>query len=231
MSLVSVISERLERLQESVAVNASGRDVTIVAVSKYTDLEHIQAAYSAGFRDFGESRLQDVLAKQEIFFPKGLNWHFIGTLQSNKLAKSVGRFTLIQSLDSVAHAQRLSELNDLQEKCQACLLQINPGEDLSRNGFTPQEVIDKIEFLFDLPGISIDGLMSMAPPEQSLNRDEKALEKTFEAIRLLRDELARRSGKPLPTLSMGMSQDYEFALRQGTTMIRIGQAIFDTKKL
>jgi len=231
MSLVSVIAERLERLRESVAVNSPGRDVTIIAVSKYTDLEHIQAAYSAGFRDFGESRLQDVLAKQEDFSPKGLNWHFIGTLQSNKLAKSVGRFSLLQSLDSVAHAQRLSEVNDLQEKRQACLLQINPGEDLSRNGFTPLEAIDKIEFLLELPGISIEGLMSMAPSEQSINRDEKALEKTFEAIRLLRDELARRSGRALSTLSMGMSQDYEFALRQGSTMIRIGQAIFDTKKL
>ena len=225
------MSERLERLKESVAVNSAGGDVTIIAVSKYTDLDHIQAAYSAGFRDFGESRLQDVLLKQDHFSPEGLNWHFIGTLQSNKLAKSVGRFSLIQSVDSVAHAQRLSEANDLQKKRQTCLLQINPGEDLSRNGFTPQEVTDKIEFLLGLPGISIDGLMSMAPPEQSINRDEKALEKTFEAIRLLRDKLTSLSGRALPVLSMGMSQDFEIALRQGSTMIRIGQAIFDTKKL
>jgi PLP dependent protein len=229
MTLESTISERLASLKDSIAVHASNRDVTIIAVSKYTDLEHIKAAYTAGFYHFGESRLQDVIAKQNSFSPGGLNWHFIGTLQSNKLGKSVGRFSLIHSVDSLAHAIRLSEVNAQQEKRQACLLQINPGEDITRNGFTPREVINKIENLLEFPGLSIEGLMAMAPPEQSINQDKLALEKTFEAVRFLRDDLANRSGNPLSTLSMGMSQDYEFALRQGSTMIRIGQAIFDTK--
>ena len=224
-----LIAERFAQLNQIIAELSNGRSITTVAVSKYTDINHIAAAFEAGFRHFGESRLQDVLTKQEAFSPPELHWHFIGTLQSNKLGKSVERFSLIQSVDSMAHAQRLSEVNAAHHLRQACLLQINPGSNTSRNGLTPAQAHEEIETLMALPGLSFEGLMAMAPPEQSLENDDSALEKTFESVRLLRDELANRSGNPLSTLSMGMSGDFKSALKQGATMIRIGQAIFGSE--
>jgi pyridoxal phosphate enzyme (YggS family) len=226
---ISSFPERFAQLNDTIERLASGRVITTIAVSKYTDSEQIAAAFVAGFRHFGESRLQDALSKQKAFSPPELHWHFIGTLQSNKLGKSVGRFSLIHSVDSLEHARKLSEVNATTGQRQPCLLQINLSSDASRNGFSHVEVRASIEELIVLPGLAIEGLMAMSSSEQARTHNKIALEKTFESVRLLRDDLASRCEYPLSTLSMGMSRDYKEALKQGATMIRIGQAIFGPK--
>lgn len=187
------------------------KNVKLVAVTKNVPVEDISLVYELGCRDFGENRVQDALPKIEEL-PPDIRWHFIGTLQKNKVKKVVGNFALIHSVDSVELAQEISK----QGIDTAILLQVNTSGEASKKGFTADEFRRDLAMIQKMPYIQVKGLMTMAP----LTEDVDQIRMCFRRLRELRDE----SG--LKELSMGMSHDYKIAIEEGATIVRVGSAIF-----
>jgi len=226
------IRERLREIHEAIGAHGGGRNVTLVAVTKYASVEQMREAYAAGVRDFGENKIQDALGKIAAFPPESfpdLRWHFIGSLQSNKIRKTPGQFALMHAIDSVRHAEMLSALNQEGGLRQRILIQINASQDSTRSGLSPDEIGPMIEAIRELPGIDPRGLMTMAPAEASLSQDHAALKRVFCGLRDMRDRLREDMGIALPDLSMGMSHDYVQALECGATIIRIGNYLFQNE--
>jgi pyridoxal phosphate enzyme (YggS family) len=200
----------------------------LVAVSKTHPLDAIVAAAAAGQRDFGENRLEELWSKAEAARSAGMEiaWHFIGTIQSRKTGEAIGPWTLIHSVDRAKIAQRLSRDAVTAGVVVPILLEANVSGEASKHGFTPQELLRAAGELAALPGIRIEGLMTMAP----LVEDPEETRPVFRALRELRDELALRC--PEATwrhLSMGMTNDFEVAIEEGATIIRVGSAIFGAR--
>lgn len=187
------------------------KNVKLVAVTKNVPVEDISLVYELGCRDFGENRVQDALPKIEEL-PPDIRWHFIGTLQKNKVKKVVGNFALIHSVDSVELAQEISK----QGIDTSILLQVNTSGEESKQGFTEDEFRRDLAMIQKMPYIQVKGLMTMAP----LTEDVDQIRMCFRRLRELRDELG------LKELSMGMSHDYKIAIEEGATIVRIGSAIF-----
>lgn len=225
------IQDQLLKIQDIIREQAGESPVTLVAVTKYATIDQMRKAYQAGLQHFGENKVQDALAKMEAFpsaeFPD-LRWHLIGTLQSNKARKTVGRFELIHSVDSLALAQSLSRHNEEAGMKQKILLQVNISDDRTRHGFDPATLFEHTEQVATLPGIDLRGLMAMAPPELSLAGDSAALKACFQKVSGLKSGVQEKLGIDLPELSMGMSHDFPQALASGATIIRIGNYLFKT---
>lgn len=192
----------LQKLLETI------KPAKLVAVTKGHELSACMPLYEAGIKTFGENRVQDALPKMESA-PKDISWHFIGTLQKNKVNKVVGKFDLIHSVDSFDLAEKISKTGP-----QKILLQVNVRH---RHGFSPEDLRECFSDLLKLPNLSIEGLMTMAPDTD----DKTLIRSTFRELRLLRDELG------LKELSMGMSQDWQIALDEGATLLRIGSKLFE----
>jgi len=223
------IIERIAEVQQAIKTHAGKRPVTLVAVSKYATVEQMREAYQAGIRHFGENKVQDALEKIAAFpteqYPD-LHWHFIGSLQTNKVKKTLGHFTLIHAVDSIRLAEVIASQNTAIGQRQNVLLQVNLSHDPERHGFSADELQTVIPSILSLTGIHVRGLMGMAPPEASLENNEPALLGFFSGLRELRDQLASRFAIDLPELSMGMSHDYVPALDCGATIIRLGNFLF-----
>ncbi len=202
------------------------KEITIVAVSKFYPWEYIHSAYRAGCLDFGESRVQEALPKMAEA-PDDARWHMIGSLQRNKVSKVVGKFALIHSVDHPDVARKIAQISAEKEIVTPILLQVNTSGEQSKHGLPPQEWLKEFEALLDVEGIEIDGLMTMAP----LTEDEAVIRQCFGDLRKFRDKLREIAGEafPLPSLSMGMSHDYHIAIEEGSTILRIGSAIFGEK--
>ncbi|MBX9685964.1 MAG: YggS family pyridoxal phosphate-dependent enzyme [Candidatus Obscuribacterales bacterium] len=203
--------------------------VTVIAVSKYVGLPEIKEAIAAGVTEFGESRIQDALKKQEELpaeLQKNIRWHFIGHLQSNKAKKAVGRFALIHSVDSFHLAKELSEEAVKQGLEQAILLQVKILNDPAKSGFSPQILQEEFSKIHDLAGLKIEGLMTMTP----LTDDKEIWRQCFSGLKQLKLELESTYHLCLPELSMGMSDDYLVAVTCGATLLRIGRAIFENSE-
>lgn len=223
MAAVAVRYEAVRR-QVADAADAAGRDpadVTIVAVTKTVGVDDIRQALAAGIEDFGENRVQEFLGKYGLF--PHARWHFIGTLQSNKVKDVVGRASLIHSVDSVRLIEEISRRAELAGVTQPILLQVNVSGEMSKHGFAPHEVGDALLEASRMGGLAVKGLMTMAP----LGRAEDA-RWVFRELRELRDSLmeTRLDGVELYELSMGMSNDYRVAVEEGATIVRVGGAIF-----
>jgi pyridoxal phosphate enzyme (YggS family) len=190
-------------------------EITLIAVTKQVEWPKIFPLYAQGQRDFGENRVHEALEKQ-IEAPGDCQWHFIGNLQKNKIRKIIGKFKLIHSVDSLDLAQKISEISLESNLITNILLQTNTSGEISKNGFQPIQLKSSFEEICKLRGVSVQGLMTMAP----LTQDTKALHACFKALRKLRDELH------LPHLSMGMSNDFKVAIEEGATFLRIGTALF-----
>lgn len=225
------IAERLVTVRERIAAAAlgSGRtadDVKLVAVSKLHPLAAIESAYSAGQRDFGENRIEelwDKVAEAEEHGLDDIRWHLIGPIQSRKTPRAIGPFVLVHSVDRVKIANRLSR--DAGTACHEMdvLLEVNVSGEETKHGFSPDALRDCAKSLLELPNIHIRGLMTMAP----IARDPEEVRPIFRDLRLLRDELASAyPAADLKELSMGMTQDFEVAVEEGATIVRIGSAIF-----
>ncbi|GIV78305.1 MAG: YggS family pyridoxal phosphate enzyme [Litorilinea sp.] len=215
------------------AARRAGRDpaeVTLVAVSKTHPLEAIQAAWAAGQRDFGENRLEELWEKVEAARDAGLSdirWHLIGTIQSRKTRQAVGPFVLIHSVDRVKIARRLSR--DALEAGQVLdvLLEVNVSGEETKHGFAPDELLAEAPGMLQLPGIRIRGLMTMAP----LVDDPEEARPVFRGLRELRDQLRARCPEgDWYHLSMGMTNDFEVAIEEGATLVRVGSAIFGARQ-
>lgn len=191
------------------------QNATLVTVSKGHSASDIQSVYEVGCRDFGENRIDEAIPKIEAL-PKDIRWHFIGTLQSNKVRKAVGRFHLLHSVDSLPLAKKISECSLEKSLITNVLLQVNTSGEASKHGFTAGSLIMCFDQIKQLKGLHVKGLMTMAP----LDASGQEIKECFRQLRLLKEELG------LEDLSMGMSNDYKIALEEGATLIRIGSAIF-----
>lgn len=207
-------------------VNRPVRDVTVVAVSKYTDASMVREAFALGFRDFGESRVQEARSKRSEVAELPCRWHFIGHLQTNKVADVVGTYHLVHSVDSWRLAQALSEEALQRGTVQPILVQVNTSGETSKYGVAPSEACALVEQVIrELPGVRVQGLMTMAP----YGEDPEQARPFFRRLAALRDEL-RPIHPEVEQLSMGMSGDYPVAIEEGATMIRIGTALFGSPR-
>ncbi len=222
MDSTSTIKTNLEQVRQ--VLGDSG--ATLIVVSKYVGVEKILEAFKYGVTEFGESRIQDALKKQEALPPdlaRYIHWHFIGHLQSNKVRKALGRFVLIHSIDSLDLAKELSDAAVKMGLVQDVLLQVKLMEDPAKSGFNPEDLKKCFYQIYQFPGLRVNGLMTMTP----LCDDKELWKSCFTGLKKLKEELENTCGITLNELSMGMSDDYEVALECGATMVRVGRAIFE----
>lgn len=196
-------------------------NTTIVCVSKYHSIPQMLDIYHQGCRDFGESRVQEALAKMEQM-ASDIRWHLVGTLQKNKVRKVLGKFALIHSVDTPELARKISECGQEEGMTTNILLQVNTSGESSKHGMSPKEWKQVYKELLQLPNIKIQGLMTMAP----LTEDQEIIRRCFASLRLFKDELD--GPVALPYLSMGMSHDYPIALEEGASHIRLGRVLFSS---
>ena len=209
------ITENLTAVRER--ISRAGRDpddITIVAVTKGFEFSVCLLAIQAGLRNLGENRVQEALDK--IRKVEGADWHLIGHLQTNKVKFAANHFALIQSVDSLRLAETLARVNPRQH----VLIEVNVAREAQKSGVFPDsapELIGEAATLLD-----VQGVMAMGP-----TRGDPA--PAFKELRTIRDAAQERLGKTLPILSMGMSGDYEIAVKEGSTMVRLGQALFGAR--
>ncbi len=222
-----MIKENLEQVNLKIADAAKnspyGQDVTLIAVSKTKPASCIEEAYAAGQRDFGENKVQELCDKYEVL-PKDIRWHLIGHLQTNKVKYVVGKTCLIHSVDSLHLAEEI-ERQAGKKGCDVdILIQVNISHEESKSGFDSSEVTGMIRQIAKLEHVHIRGLMTIAP----LTDDKKLLRNIFRELKNLSidiDEL-NIDNTEMSVLSMGMSGDFYEAIEEGSTMVRIGTAIF-----
>lgn len=192
-----------------------------MAVTKYAELSWIRELVDLGQIHLGESRPQQ-LAARAAEFPSWVQWHLIGHLQRNKAALVLPRVALIHSVDSLRLLDQLEKEAQTLKLQRDVLLEVNVSGEASKDGLDPADVLDLADRLQRLEGIRPRGLMTMAP----LLDDPEEARPFFRRLRELRDELQQRTGLPLPELSMGMSGDFEPAIEEGATLVRIGSRLF-----
>lgn len=228
---MTTIAANLQAVRERVAsaAIAAGRrpeDVVLLAVSKTWPAYCVAAAADAGQRLFGENYVQEGVAKIAELRARALEWHFIGPLQSNKTRPVAAHFDWVHSVDRLKLAERLSEQRDAELPPLNLCIQVNVSGEASKSGVAPEEVPGLARQVAALPRLRLRGLMAIPEPDG----DEGLLRSRFATVRRLRDEL-NAAGFALDTLSMGMSHDLELAIAEGATMVRVGTAIFGTRKL
>ena len=197
------------------------RDVRLVAVSKTQPSDAVREAWDAGHKVFGESRVQEALAKIP-FLPAGVEWHFIGHLQTNKIRRALPCFALFHGVDNLDTARQMDRIAAETGAFPRVLLEANVSGEGSKFGFSADGLRREIEGLLALPRLQIAGLMTIAPYDE----DSEKARPFFAGLRALRDDLERRTGVRLPELSMGMSGDFEVAIAEGATIVRVGSALF-----
>ena len=226
MSISSQLDEIRRRISD--AEKRSGRtpgSVRLLAVSKTFPASDVVQAYEAGQRFFGENRLQEALEKIPLL-PPDCRWHLIGPLQRNKIRKALeAGIDLIQAVDSLRTAEAISRIAGELHQSAAILLEVNVDAEESKHGFSPQELRNQWESLVALPHLKISGLMCIPAPVE----DPQQARRSFATLRELALELRKRGPFPLDTLSMGMSHDFEVAIEEGSTLVRIGSAIFGSR--
>ncbi len=209
------------------AARRAGRDpasVRLVLASKTVPAERIALAVEAGERLFGENRVQEATRKIDALEGRGIAWHFIGHLQKNKVKYIIGRFALIHSVDSVDLARTISEKSREHGLVTPILIQVNISGEASKSGVGPEELGETLQAVADLPGVRVDGLMAIPPYDP----DPEASRPYFKALAGLRE---RHQGRvAMKELSMGMSGDFEVAIEEGATLVRVGSAVFGERQ-
>jgi PLP dependent protein len=217
------VAANLARIRDTIGCS----EVRLVAVTKNVAMAHVEEAFKNGVTEFGENRVLDAVEKQNAVPPymaDKIRWHFIGHLQTNKVKKVVGNFALIHSVDSLRLAEEISREAQKRSIEQPILLQVKVVEDNTKSGFSPEELKAQFETIRALPNLKIEGLMTMAP----FVDDQNVWRQCFNGAKQLRDELETAHGVKLKELSMGMSDDFQEAVRCGATMVRLGRAVFGT---
>lgn len=216
------------RAQIAAACARAGRDpgtVELLAVTKTHPAAAAEYAARYGLRGVGENRVQEGVEKRAQCPATALRWELIGHLQSNKAKLAAGHFDRVQSVDSEKLLNVLDRAAGEQGRSLAILLQINAGHDPNKFGAEPADAPRLLELALGKPHLRIEGLMTIAP----LSDDPSVAVRTFENLRTIRDELAARFGTSLPELSMGMSGDLEAAIAAGSTLVRVGTALYGTR--
>ena len=220
------IAENLTQVQQRItaACNRAGRsrrEVQLVAVGKKFTPEVIREAADAGLTLFGENRIQEAKIKIPDC-PGHLRWHYIGNLQTNKCREAVALFEMIHAVDSLRLAEELNKRCEQAAKVMPILLEVNVSGEGSKHGFTPGEVVEAMEAFFDFPQLELHGLMTMAP----FSRQPESARPFFQKLREVKRACEDKLDAPLPELSMGMSGDFEIAIEEGATLIRLGTTLF-----
>jgi pyridoxal phosphate enzyme (YggS family) len=230
----SNLQERVAAVRERIAAAAkrAGRtadDITLIAVSKTHSPEAIRAAFELGVRHFGENRVQEWEGKRNTLQDLQAEWHLVGHLQSNKAAKAARLFQSVDSVDDFALTQRLdrarAELGESRHLRVLIEVRIAPEE--TKGGVAPEELGPLAEQISNLNGLDLQGLMCIPP----FLDDPEKVRPYFSDLRQLKAALEGRLGKALPVLSMGMSHDFEVAIGEGATEVRVGTALFGTRAL
>lgn len=222
------LRENIRKVYENILLSAkkSGRnfsEVTLVAVTKSVPAGAAFALRDSGVKDVGENRVQELLEKISVFEEAKLTVHMIGTLQRNKVKKIVGKVSLIHSVDSVELAREISRRSADKSITSDILLQVNVSKEVTKHGVLPEEVEKIFEKIISFPNIRVRGLMTIAPliPAEQCRPYFQEMRKLFESIRKV------YGISYFDTLSMGMSNDYQVAIEEGATMVRIGTALFE----
>jgi pyridoxal phosphate enzyme (YggS family) len=208
--------------QASARAGRSADSVRLVAVTKSHPFEAVEAALAAGLTDLGENRVEEMESKVERFGADAARWHMIGHLQSRKARRAAVAAHLIHSVDSLRLAEKISRAASDEGRLVRVLAQVNTSGEESKSGFAPDRALDEIAAMAELQGLSVEGLMTMAP----FVDDEVVLGDAFGQLRRLSEELRAGGMTVGPELSMGMTNDLEIAIREGSTMVRIGTALF-----
>ena len=207
----------------------SGRDpkaVTLIAVSKTKPVPMLEEAYAAGARDFGENKVQEIVAKKPEL-PEDIRWHMIGHLQRNKVSQVLGKAVLIHSVDSLRLAQQIETDAAKAGLDVDILLEVNVAREESKYGFMLEEVEDAIMTIKDFPHVHIKGLMTIAPFVENPEENRGIFKKLFEfAVDIDKKNIVNVT---MGVLSMGMTGDYEVAVEEGATMVRVGTGIFGVR--
>ena len=213
------------RARIAAATERSGRsadEVTLVCVTKGRSLDEIRAALDCGVTIFGENRVQEAATKIPSF-PHTVIWHLIGHLQRNKVKHAIELFDMIHSVDSLRLAEEIEKRAAAAQEIVPVLIEVNVAGEESKFGATLDEAPDLADIVSRMPNVDLGGLMTMAP----FVDDAEEVRPVLRALRELRDRIRDEHGLELPNLSMGMTQDYEVAVEEGATMVRIGSAIFE----
>lgn len=226
-----MIQKNLQEVQQKIeaACKRSGRDpkeVTLIAVSKTKPAEMVSEAYEAGMRDFGENKVQEILAKSQVL-PGDIRWHMIGHLQTNKIRALLGKTALIHSVDSVRLAQKLEEEAAKQEILVDILLEINVAREESKFGFFLEEAENAVMEIKDFPHLRICGFMTSAPFVEDAEKNRDVFKKLNNFYVDMKSKNIDNTNMRI--LSMGMTNDYEVAVEEGATMVRIGTAVFGAR--
>jgi hypothetical protein len=226
-----MIAENIKHLRERITAKCAEfkrnpQEIKLIAVSKFFGLDAINEANRLGITDFGENKAQELRDKYEILGDK-VTWHFIGTLQRNKVKYAVKAAAYIHSVDSSMLADEVNSQAQKVNKVQKILLEVKTSSEDSKSGLTTnEEVLNLVKHCSTLSNIKLIGLMTMA----AFTDDESLIRKSFSDLRKLKDEI-NKNGFDLRELSMGMTNDYEIAIEEGATMLRIGSAIFGQRDI
>ena len=222
---VAVVMAQLE--QAAIAAGRDPKEITLCAATKMNDAQRVRQAIAAGIRCCGENRVQELTQKLSENAYEGADIHFIGHLQTNKVKQVVGKVSLIQSVDSLRLLQAVSKEAVRQGITQDILLEINIGEEASKTGFAICDILPLLENWGDYPNVRVRGLMAIPPICENQGDNDKF----FEEIRTLAVDIKAKTydNVCMEILSMGMSGDYADAIAHGSTMIRIGTAIFGAR--
>ena len=215
---ISAIQSDIETTKASQSITT---EIDLVVATKYSSLDQINALYNLGLRHFGENKIQDGLAKQlALNDKKDIQWHMIGTVQSNKLRKAAQHFSLIQSIDRLSILEKLHHIGTEEQTTFNALLQFNVAKDPQKSGFQEEDVPKLIDKISELSHVNIQGAMTILP----YLKDEKPIRNLFEKTRKCFEKI--KNHHSMNILSMGMSHDFKHAIKEGSTMIRIGRRVF-----
>ena len=226
-----MIKENLEEVREKIhqACQRSGRreeDVTLISVSKTKPVEMLREAYEAGSRDFGENRVQEIMEKYGQM-PEDVRWHMIGHLQKNKVRQVIDKAVLIHSVDTVELAEQIEKDAAKRDLTVDILLEVNVAEEESKFGFRTEEVEAAVMKIKEFPHVHIKGLMTIAPFVSNSEDNREVFKKLYQLYVDIRSK--NIDNVNMSVLSMGMTGDYEVAVEEGATMIRVGTGIFGAR--
>lgn len=213
------LAEVVDRVAAAVARGGHGQRVTLIAVTKTHGPDAVKAAWNAGVQNVGENKVQEALGKMALV-DVPVRWHLIGHLQRNKV-RELDHFALVHSIDRASIADAVSAFGLARKRSVDALVQVNVVGEQSKGGFAPEDIPAESERLITRAGLRITGVMTMAP----LDADERTTRHVFQGARAVRDLLVS-AGHPAFELSMGMSNDFELAVEEGATMIRLGTVLF-----
>ena len=225
----SDVPERVAELRDKIALavarGGQSQTVRLIAVTKTHGPDAVEAAWRAGIRDVGENKVQEALDKQAAITSDAaaVRWHLIGHLQRNK-AKHLGKFSLLHALDSARLADAVDDVGSALGRPIEALLQVNVAGEETKGGFAPSDVPAEADRLMTLRGVRVRGVMTMAP----FDANEATLRRVFGEARAMR-EVLQKAGHDAAELSMGMSGDFEIAIQEGATMVRLGTVLFGAR--